>query len=102
MAAGLARTEPSRHRHDAWLRRRQTVARAPQEGSRLAPVHRRTAGRSGLRWVDPGRSAASPEAERGAELHGHVQRRAALRAADLREHRERADEEARLEVSRER
>ena len=45
LAAGVARAEPARHRHHAGLRHRQALARAAQEGSRLAPVHRRAAAR---------------------------------------------------------
>ena len=45
LAAGVARAEPARHRHHARLRHRRAVARAAEEGPRLAPVHRRAAAR---------------------------------------------------------
>ena len=42
---------------------------------------------AGLRRLHARRDAARAEAEGGAELHGHVHERAALRAAHVREHR---------------
>ena len=43
LAARLAGAEPARHPRHARLRRRPSVARAAQEGSRLDPLHRRAA-----------------------------------------------------------
>ena len=45
---------------------------------------------AGVRRVHAGGDAARAQAEGGAELHGDVHRRAAVRAADVREDRERA------------
>ena len=48
------------------------------------------------------RSAARAQAQGRAELHGHVHRRPALRAAHVRDHAERDDEEARRALHAER
>ena len=52
LADRLAGPEPARHPDDARLRRRSSVARTAEEGSRLDPLHRRAAGRAGLRGLD--------------------------------------------------
>ena len=62
------------------------VARAAEEGPRLDPLHRRAADGAGLRRLHAGRGAARAQAQGGAELHGHLHQRAAVRAAHLRQH----------------
>ena len=96
VAARLARPEPARHpasrsattstARGASCRRRIATGSSSPTSSRPCPS---TPG------YDAGRGAARAEAQGGAELHGHLHRRAALRAAHVREHAERADEEAR-------
>ena len=72
------------------------VARAAEEGSRLDPVHRRAADRAGVRGLRPGRSAPRAQAARRSRATWAPSPGAqALRAAHLRQHAERADEEAR-------
>ena len=53
VAAGLAGTEPARHRHHARLRRRRPVAGAAEEGSRLDAVHRGAADGAGVCRLHP-------------------------------------------------
>ena len=68
----------------ARLRRRHALARAPEEGSRLDPLHRRAARGPGLRRLHARRGAARDQAQGGAELHGHLHEREAIRAAHVR------------------
>ena len=96
LAAGLARAEPARHPGHAGLRRRHALARPAEEGPRLDPVHRRDADRAGVRRLHAGGNARGAARKMEPELHGHLHRRAQLRAAHLRHHAERADEEARV------
>ena len=77
LAAGVARAEPARHPDHARLRRRHAVARPAEEGPRLDPVHRRAADRAGLRRATSPEETRRAQAQGGAELHGHVHRRAA-------------------------
>ncbi len=65
------------------------------QGPRLAALHRRATDRAGLRRLHAGRNAPRPQAQDRAQLHGHLHRRPQVRAADVRHHRERGDEEAR-------
>ncbi len=95
LAAGLAWPEPARHPGDDGLRRRHALARPAEEGPRLDPVHRRVADRARLRRPHARGNQTRPEAQGHAQLPGHLHRRAPLRAADLRHHRKRLDEEAR-------
>jgi len=48
LAPSLARTEFARHRHDARLRHRRSLARASQKGSQLVALYGRTADGAGL------------------------------------------------------
>ena len=98
VAAGVARPEPARHPRHARLRRRPPWRELPKKDrdwilftdeQPTVPVY------AGLH---AGGGAARAEAEGGAELHGHLHGRATLRAAHVREHAERADEEARRAV----
>ena len=96
LAAGLARAEPARHPRVTLGYDVDTPWRElPQQGPRLDPLHRRAADRAGLRRLHAGGDARGAAPQDGAELHGHLHRRAQLRAAHLRHHAERADEEAR-------
>ncbi len=96
LAAGVARAEPARHPDHARLRRRPPVARAAEEGPRLDPLHRRAADRAGLRRATRRRRrGARSSARRSRATMGTFTERAALRAAHLRHHAERVDEEAR-------
>ena len=56
------------------------VARAAEEGPRLDPLHRRAAACRSTR-ASRRRDAPRAQAQGGAELHGHLHQRAALRAA---------------------
>ena len=96
VAAGVARPEPARHPRHPGLRRGPSLARAAEEGPRLDPLYRGDAHGPGVRRLHPGGDAARAQAEGGAELHGDVHRRAEVRAGDVRQDRERADEEAGL------
>ena len=98
LADRLARAEPARHPGDARLRRRSTLARTPEEGARLDPLHRRAAGRAGLCRARRRGGAPRAQAQGGAELPGHIHERPASRAAHLRQHAEPADEEAGLAI----
>ena len=88
----MAGPEPEGHSGDARLRRGQAVARTSEEGSGLDPVHRRTADGAGLRGIHAGRDQAGAEAKGGAQLSGHLYRRAQIRAADLCHDAKRDDE----------
>ncbi len=95
VAAGVARAEPARHPGHAGLRRGPPLARPAAGGARLDPLHRRAADRPRLPRLHAGRDAARAEAEGRAQLHGHLQQRAAARAAHLRQHAERGHAAAR-------
>ena len=98
LAHRLAGPEPARHPHHPGPRRRPALARFAEEDPRLDPLHRRAAHRAGVCRLRPCRGARRRQGEDGAELHGHLHRRAALRAADLRHQPERADEETGVAV----
>ena len=96
LAAGVARPEPARHPRHARLRRRSAVARAAEERPRLDPVHRRAAAGAGLLPAstrDEARRAL--KRKEPPSYQGTFTSAQALRAADLRHHAERDDEEAR-------
>ena len=95
---GVAGTESARHPRLARLRHRHAVARPAEERSRLDSFHRRAADRPGLRRLRSRRGAARAQAQGGAQLHGHLHRRQAIRAAHVRDDAERDDEEARRTV----
>ena len=76
------------------LRRGPPLARAAEEGPRLDPLYRGARPGAGVRRVHAGGDAPGAQAEGGAELHGDVHRRAAVRAGDVRDDRERGDEAA--------
>ena len=87
VAAGVARAEPARHPvtlgYDVdtpWreLPKKDRDWMLFTDEQPTVPVY---AG------YEPRRGAARAQAEGGAELHGHVHRRAEVRAADVREHR---------------
>ena len=93
---GVARTEPARHPRDAWdTTSTRPGAIFPKKDRDWLSVHRRAADGAGLCGLHAGRDPPRAQAQRRAELYGHVHRRAQVCAADLREHAERADEEAR-------
>ena len=68
----------------------------PKKDARLDPLHRRAADGAGVRRLHARRDARRAAPQDGAELPGHLHRRAQVRAAHLRHHAERADEEARV------
>src|SRR4051812_46889544 len=94
MAAGVARAELAGHRDDDGDRHRRAVAGAAEEDAGLAAVYGRAAAGAGVCGVGPGRGEAGAQAEGAAELHGDVYGGAEVRAADVRDDRERVDEEA--------
>src|SRR3546814_10546191 len=69
-----------------------------EEGSRLDSVHRGNTDGAGVRRLHARRNPRRAQAQDGAELHGHLNRRQALRAAHLCQHPERVDEKARVPV----
>ena len=74
VASGLGRSEPTRHFGDTWLRCGSSLARTPQEGSRLDSLHRRTADRSGLCRIHSRRDTSRPQTKRGTRLSGNLHR----------------------------
>lgn len=95
LARCLAWPEPARHPHHAGPRCRSAVAQAAEENPRLDPLHRRATGGAGVRRLQPGRGQARAAPQGRAQLHGHLHQCAALCAAHLCHHAERADEKAR-------
>ena len=71
----------------------------PEEGPRLDPLHRRAAGRPGLPRLHARGGAPGPQAQGAAQLPGQLLQRQAVRAAHLRHHAKRADEEARVRAT---
>src|ERR1700760_4975091 len=94
----MARAEPPGYPGDAWLRCGQAVARTVEEGSRLDPVHRRTADSARLCWLHAGGNTEGAKTEGRAELSGDLHRGAQICAADLRHDAERDDETPRRSI----
>jgi hypothetical protein len=94
LADRLAWSEPARYRGYARLRCGPSLAGIAQEGSRLAPFHRRAAHRPGLSGIHATGGSTRAQAQGGAGLSRDVHERQAPRAAHFCQHREPADEAA--------
>lgn len=86
LAAGVAWTEPARHSHHPGLRRGQALARPSEEGPPVDPLHRRAAHGAGLPRLHARLNARRAATQDGAQLHGHLYRRAQICTAYLCDH----------------
>src|SRR6185503_4677168 len=93
VARRVARPESARYPDDDGHRHRRALARLAEEDARLAALHRRAAAGAGMGALVARGSEARDAEEAGTRLHGHLHRRAKVRAGDVLEDTERVHEE---------